>query len=267
MADALFFDSLTHASRRGEWLEDNRFDARLSRLLGEIEQVKPYRACLVNIAGYSDNEELRAIAAEHRELFVPIAGFDPSDHSAAESIEPELARLAEQNFAGIKLHPRLNDYDPLDPRCLQTINDAGRHGLVVFLDTLFRQRTRVVDHPANIIDRIAYACADTKIVLLHGAAGAMLDIYETVRMRANLLLDTSFTLMRYAGSSLDADMRFVFKTLDQRATVGSDFPEYSLRDARQRVADLLRDLPETKRHNILHGNLERFLAPWIERNV
>jgi predicted TIM-barrel fold metal-dependent hydrolase len=71
--------------------------------------------------------------------------------------------------------------------------------------------------------------------------------------------------MRYAGSSLDYDMRFVFQTLDQRTTVGSDFPEYPLADARQRVAELLRDVPEAKQRNILHGNLERFLGSWLER--
>lgn len=263
MSDLLFFDSLTHASRSGAWLDANHFDASVSRLLAEIKEMGPYRTCLVNIAGFSDNGELADIAADHPDLFVPIAGLDPSAFAEHGQIDTALAEIKEQNFAGIKLHPRLNDYDPLDDRCLHTIQQAGRTGLVVFIDTLFRQRTRAIQHPADIIDKIAFTCAETRIVLLHGAAGAMLDIYETVRMRSNLLLDTSFTIMRYAGSSIDNDIRFVFKTLDQRATVGSDFPEYSLMDARRQIEKLSEGLPQEKLENILHRNLERFLEPWL----
>lgn len=267
MSAMLFFDSLTHANHDGAWLGHNKFDASIARLLREIDLVRPYRACLVNIAGHSDNEELATIAAKHRELFVPIAGFDPSSHNDDASIERELAELAERGFAGIKLHPRLNDYDPLDKRCLKAISHAPRCKLVVMLDTLFRQRTRVVEHPADIIDRIAFSCPDTRLVLLHGGASAMLDIYETVRMRSNLLLDTSFTFMRYAGSSLDDDIRFAFRSLDQRTTVGSDFPEYSLTDVRDRLATFLDDLPQAKSENIRFRNLERLFADWSERHL
>ena len=264
MPDLLFFDSLTHASRSGAWLDADHFDASVSRLLNEAAAMGPYKACLVNIAGYSDNDELADIAASHPDLFVPIAGIDPSAFSEHRDIDSELRSIKDQGFAGIKLHPRLNDFDPLDSHCLHTIQQAGRIGLVVFIDTLFRQRTRTVSHPADIIDKIAFTCSDSRIVLLHGAAGAMLDIYETVRMRSNLLLDTSFTLMRYAGSSVDDDIRFVFKTLDQRTTVGSDFPEYSLADARRQIDILSEGLPRERLENIFHRNLERFLGPWLE---
>lgn len=265
MSNPLFFDSLTHASRSGKWLDHDKFDASLSRLLSEAEQVKPYRACLVNIAGYSSNDELASIALDHPELFVPIAGFDPSRHSEPSEIDRAMEELADRQFAGVKLHPRLNNYDPMDERCFRAIVAAGKNDLVVFLDTLFRQRTHPIDHPANIIDRIAFACDDTRIVLLHGGASSMLDLYEIVRMRENLLIDTSFTLNRYAGSSLDDDMRFLFRTLDLRTTVGSDFPEYSLIETKERVTKLIDDLPAAKSENILSRNLERFLRIWLER--
>jgi len=265
MTETLFFDSLTHTSHRGDWLGQEKFDASLTRLLKEIETVKPYRACLVNIAGHSDNDELAAIASQHRDLFVPIAGFNPATHTSDAGIESELAELAERGFAGIKLHPRLNDYDPLDARCLKAISHAARCKLVVLIDTLFRQKGRYVAHPADIIDRIAFSCPDTRIVLLHGGAGALLDIYEIVRMRVNLLLDTSFTLMRYAGSSLDDDIRFAFRSLDQRTTVGSDFPEYSLPEVRHHLARFLDELPQAKSDNIFFKNLDRFFAEWSER--
>ena len=79
----------------------------------------------------------------------------------------------------------------------------------------------------------------------------------------NPLLNLSFTIMRYRGSSrLDDDMHFLFKTTDQLVTVGSDFPEYSPADALARLATLTQGIDEHRIENICWRNLERwFPAP------
>ena len=81
-------------------------------------------------------------------------------------------------------------------------------------------------------------------------------------MHANLILDVSFTLMRYAGSSIDLDIRFLCETLDQRVTVGSDFPEYVPADARARIAALADGVASDKLQNILFRNLEALFRDW-----
>ena len=258
-----FFDSLTHVSADGSWLGRNHFDAGLERLLIEAGHIPDYRACLVNIHGYQDNDYLEEVARRYPELFVPIAGFDPSLHENEKKIRQELAELSERNFAGIKLHPRLNGYDPLGKNCLYTIREAFRFNLVVFIDTLFRQLRVMTRHTPDIIDRIAHNCPDTKIILLHGGGTSMLDIYEVVRMRKNLTLDISFSMMRYRGSSLDMDIKFITRTLDQRVTFGSDFPEYTPRECLDVALGLIGDLPESKIDNIFHANLAHILGGWI----
>ncbi|UYG06242.1 amidohydrolase family protein [Halomonas sp. M4R1S46] len=261
-----FFDSLTHVSPDGTWLGRNHFDASLDRLLKEAGKISGYRACLVNIHGYQDNAYLEEVAKEYPELFVPIAGFDPSTHETPHSIRKELSELYERNFAGIKLHPRLNGYDPLDNRALYAIQEAARFNLVVFVDTLFRQLSITTKHTPDVIDKIAQACPDTKIILLHGGGTSMLDVYEIVRMRSNLMLDLSFSMMRYRGSSLDMDIRFICRTLDQRMTLGSDFPEYTPRECLEVALGIVDGLPEEKINNILHNNLHNMLHDWLSRN-
>ncbi len=261
-----FFDSLTHVSMDGTWLGRNHFDASLERLLDEAGRIPAYRACLVNIHGYQSNDELEEVARKFPELFVPIAGFDPSVHENEQSIKKELAELSERNFAGIKLHPRLNGYDPLSKKSLYTIREASSFNLVVFIDTLFRQLRVTTRHTPDIIDRIAHTCPDTKIILLHGGGTSMLDVYEVVRMRNNLMMDISFSMMRYRGSSLDMDIRFIARTLDQRVTFGSDFPEYTPRECMDVALGLVEDLPESKISNIFHANLVHILDDWLSRN-
>lgn len=256
-----FFDSLTHVTLDGSWLGGHRYDASLERLLNEMKNVA-YRACLVNIAGYQDNDTLVDIVRVHPDIFIPIAGFNPVSYKELSEIEVEVTKLADQGFAGLKLHPRLNGYDPLCERSIVTIQTAGKNNLVVFLDTLFRQKKISTKHPADIIDILATQCNNTHILLLHGGGGHLLDMFEMVRMHRHLTLDLSFTLLRYAGSSIDFDIRFLCKTLDQRLTIGSDFPEYTPLETKQQITKLTQDLTLKQKENIFFRNLENIFKDW-----
>ena len=176
------------------------------------------RACLVAIAGHASNDAVQEVSQKHPGRFIPVGSIDPGRCTDPVEVEREVEALAKQGFLGLKLHPRLNGYDPLHDHCLAAIEAAGRHGLAVFLCTLFRQRDLATRHPADIVDIIATNNRDTRIVLLHGTGATPLSLFEMVRMHAQLILDVSFTIMRYAGSSVDQDLRFIFQGLDQRIT-------------------------------------------------
>lgn len=258
-----WFDSLTHVTRDGSWMGERAYDASLPRLLADMSQGEVSRACLVGIADYVDNEVIIESARATPEKFVPIAGLNPRPLPTLRRVETAVAMVAKQGFAGIKLHPRLNGYDPLDPKCLAAIDAAGHHGLVVLLDTLFRRRGLATKHAPDVIDMIVQACPETRIVLLHATGTTMLDMYEIVRANDTLILDFSFTLMRYRGSSrLDADMNFLFRTTDQLISIGSDFPEYSPGAVMKRFAELAEGVEPHRIENIAYNNLDRLFAQY-----
>ena len=74
------------------------------------------------------------------------------------------------------------------------------------------------------------------------------------------MFDFSFSIMRYAGSRLDDDMRHLFSTCDQLAAIGSDFPEYSPAQILERFRVLSQGLEPHRIENILYKNLERLFA-------
>lgn len=257
-----FFDSLVHITPDGRWLGADRYDASPSRLLADMDKAGVDRACLVGVANWIDNATVERLARQDPHRFVPVAGFNPLAHANDREMEAAIVQLRERGFAGIKLHPRLNAYDPLDSRCIAAISAAGRATLPVFLCTIFRQRKRPTPSPIDIVDYIAATCPDTRIVLLHGCAAGMLELFEIVRMHPQLILDLSFTILRYAGSSLDEDMRFMCRNLDQRLSWGSDFPEYLPTQAKERIEHLTEGLPREKLQNIFATNLEKLFAQW-----
>jgi len=255
-----YFDSLTHITRDGTWLGDSRCDASLDTLLRRMDEASVRRACLVAIADYQDNDTTLRAAKGHPDRFVPIAGLNPRVLPTVRRVEAAVAEIAGQGFAGIKLHPRLNGFDPLDQKSLAVFEAAADHGLVIFLDTLFRQRGLATRNVPDTIDFIASACPETRILLLHGGGASMLELWEIVRMYPSLMIDFSFTLMRYAGSRLDDDMRFFLRTSDQLVTVGSDFPEYLPATAFERFRMLGEGIDEHRIRNVAFGNLQRLFA-------
>jgi predicted TIM-barrel fold metal-dependent hydrolase len=253
-----YFDSLVHVTEDGTWLGGTRYDASEDRLIRELDACGPdTRACLVAIAGHASNEAVQNVARKHPGRFIPVGSIDPGGCADPVEVDRKVGALARQGFLGLKLHPRLNGYDPLHDHSLAAIEAAGRHGLVVFLCTLFRQRDLATKHPTDIVDIIATENRDVRIVLLHGAGAMPLSLFEMVRMHPQLILDVSFTIMRYAESSVDQDLRFIFRGLDQRVTVGSDFPEYSPGEAMRRFEMLSEGVPMEKIENIRFRNLER----------
>ena len=245
-----YFDSLTHPTAGGAWLSSKQ-DSSISNLLGKMDSAGMDMACLVGIEGVTSNDEILTFAMNHPDRFVPIAGFNPIKSS---NIVNDIADIKNQGFVGIKLHPRFNNYNPLDPRCIEAINIAGELGIVSFICTLFRQKQIRTCHTADIIDAIATTCKNSTIVLVHGGGTAMLDIFELVRMHPHLILDLAFSMLRYEGSSLDLDMRFVCKHLDQRVIFGSDFPESMPAEAISRIEELTHDLSDVARFGKIFVN-------------
>lgn len=260
-----FFDSLVHATADGSWLGGAKYDASRDRLIREMDAAGVNRACLVAIADHVDNDTVAGIARQNPEKFIPIGSLNPSRLRDVAAVRKPVSDIAKAGFAGLKLHPRLNGYDPLDDRAVAAVRSAGEEGLVVFLDTLFRQKNVPTIHPPDIADHVAVRCPHTRIVLLHGGGSALLQMADVVAAHPNLTLDLSFTLLRYQGSSLDADLRYVFRMLDRRTIIGSDFPEYTPSEVLARFRELAGELPEEKQANMLHKNLTELFSTWRPR--
>ena len=245
-----------HATRDGRWTT-GRHDASFARLIAELERASVDRACLVGLPGVVDNEFVLECAEASSGRLVPVAGVNPAEAASVDDVTARVAAFARSGFAGIKLHPRLNGFDPLDERSVGAIAAAASNGLVVFLDTLFRQRARATRNAADTIDALSHECPSAAIVLLHGGGPALLEVAEVVRARPSLVLDLSFTALYYRGSSVERDVCWALERLDQRVVIGSDMPEYTPSEAFDHLERIAGALTPEKWANIAYGNLDR----------
>lgn len=191
------------------------------------------------------------------ECLIPIAYVD----ICLENIEETLYEISSIGYRGIKLHVRVAKTTLLNNNLNKILNKCSELNLVVYLCTYFYDNSNTfIDNTFGNLVQVITNNMNTKIVLLHGGAVEVLKYMELVRFNKNLLLDLSFTLCKYEGSSLDLDIQFLFKSFDRRICVGSDFPDFTLKKFRTRFETFATNISIEKQQNIAYKNLVKFMG-------
>ncbi len=249
------FDSLTHPTPSGDWLESRYTgSARAEDLVSAMNENNIVGALAVGMGEeVGEYREAEYVDWIHEAVpgALPIAWCDPSNGN--------IARYRELGFRGVKIHPRRCGIDFRLPSLPDVIQEVG---VPTLLCTYNYQRGRPLagsrlDDLLELLDQ----CGDASIILLHGGTMNCLEWAEAIRPYPNVILDLSFTMVRFAGSSIDLDIQYLFHNFDRRICVGSDHPELSLADFRQRFDALSQGLDSEKAKNIAHRNLQMIFDP------
>lgn len=260
MSDQIpLFDSHGGATLDASWL-GNRTGltfADLRRALDSAGFIGGLVQGLPGVGGYEHRRFAEAALGQAR--LWPVAAWGGAD---GDSTYDHLHALKEMGFVGVHVHPRLAGVGPDKPQFRALLRAAGQAGLPVFY-CAYQFAVVEAGLPTDPLPALSEAlrlAPLARLVLLHGGTVELLRYAEFTRANPRVLLDLSFTLMRYAGSSLDADIDYLFRTLDRRVCIGTDAPEYTTADVRSRFEALTAGLASEKRMNIAGRNLARFLG-------
>lgn len=244
------FDSLTHPMPTGDWLGPKYTGSSRADNLVAAMHANGVTSILAvgmgeTVGGYVEADYVGWVTEAVPGAY-PVAWCDPR--------VGDFERFQKLGFRGVKVHPRRCGIDFRLPALPKLISEVGMPTLLcTYGYEKGRPRAgRTLDDVLALLDQ----CGESPIVLLHGGVVNCLEWAEAIRPYPNVLLDLSFTLVRYAGSSIDLDIRYLFEHFDQRICVGSDHPEISLAEFRERFDALSTGLETEKAHNIAHRNLE-----------
>ena len=254
------FDSLTHPAVNGEWF-GKRTDNTFEGTVGKLRSAGFCGACAVGLDGCNGYEHRVFISecGKHPEL-VPVAAFNP----LSPDFRRKLGEIAAMGFRGVKIHPRISGVSLSrdKKRMIGVFAKAAELSLPVFLCTYYPAGPDKFpcEDPLFSLAAILKDVPETKIILLHGGGVRLMEYAEMVKFNPNLLLDLSFTIMKFRSSSLDADLHYLFANLDRRICIGTDAPEYEQCDLRERFEDLNGGLTLEKKANIAFLNIMNFLG-------
>ena len=248
------FDCLTHPSLDGDWIHPrwnglNSFEG-LRKRMSSADVRWAFAVSMGTVDGWNVAVYPSECAQPGPKLF-PVAYLDPAT-------PPNFKDLCEQGFVGVKIHPRKGRIRFDDKRLLDWISAAQEAGLVVLLCTYPFGDLAGIPGGLEDLQNLLVATSDCKIILLHSGAVRLREVMELSRPFKSTLLDLSFTLCEYEGSSVDEDLRFVMKRHGHRVCVGSDSPEFSPDDLRRRFDMLTEGLDQEICENIAHRNLFNF---------
>ena len=252
------FDSNAHPTLSGKWV-NGREGITASFLIAQMESSDVRRACAVGMYGVDGYEDEAFIKMCHQsERLVPIAGINPDVISDPEE---KIEKILQLGFRGVKIHPRLCNISLDSPQLKNLLSVCTVKKLPVFLCTYYWEKgDSLRKNNYDALVELISVYDELPLVLLHGGVHDILKLSEVVRYYPNTLLDLSFTILKYEGSSLDLDIEYLFHQFDRRLCIGSDQPEFVYPDLRRRFEYFSRDISEEKARNIAYRNITNFLG-------
>jgi predicted TIM-barrel fold metal-dependent hydrolase len=254
-------DSLTHPTLSGTWL-GKAIDpaASFDRLTAEMASSNIERACAIGMWGLDGYaHELFAAACRRHPELIPVAGFRPVD---ASSDAAELDRIRDLGFVGVKIHPRFSQLDLRESAQLGgSMEAAAQRGLTIWFCTYQHcalESWPEID-PFQALVRLLKAAPTARVILVHGGDIDVMRHMQLVRFNDRLLLDLSMTLCKYPGSSLDLDLAFLFRQFDRRICIGSDWPQHTAAETRDRFEQFAHGIDSERAARIAGRNLLDFL--------
>jgi predicted TIM-barrel fold metal-dependent hydrolase len=256
------FDSTTHPTLTGKWnnIKKKTLDASFEYLDSQMKRNGVFRACAMGLDRFEEynHEKFIKICKKYKNL-VPIAGVNPHN----KDISNEVKKIQKLGYKGVKIHPRYSDIQLDKKKFNNFLRELENTGMVLMLCTY--EHAQIGNHQKDKIINIIYDTFQNihnlKTILVHGGSIDILNYSEFVRNnKNNFLLDMSMTMQKYKGSSVEKDIFYLFNNFDERICIGSDHPEYTLKQLRQDFNYYSSKLRQNKRKNIAYKNLNKFFG-------
>lgn len=250
----MIFDTNLHVTVDDTWdqkIRNNSFNNIIN--IHKKNKLKGFCAVgIPNIGNY--NHKLFKKKISDYKFIHPVAGLDLN-----KNLEKEFNLIKKLEYDSIKIHPRscgMNieylDYDKL-------AFFINKYKFNILICTYFNKEIKntYTEDPKISLIKFLKKIKKNKVLLMHGGCERIMEFAELIRFNENMFLDLSLTIMKYQGSSIDNDLKFLFNNFDRKITIGSDFPETNYSHFLKRVKFFSKTVPSNKLKNIYYKNAQK----------
>ncbi|RKX65231.1 hypothetical protein DRP44_06775 [candidate division TA06 bacterium] len=204
-----------------------KYDASVENLINSLENSDVDKAIVLPIYPEIPNKFVADACKKYPDKLIGFASVNPLEGvKAAEILEKDVKRY---NLKGLKLHPRLQDFDLKDPRLIPIFQKCAELKIPVVVDAFPGINLSNNESIPVLIGRIASTVPDVNIIIAHAGGYKILDTLFVAKSYENIYLDISYTPFYFQGSSIERDIKFVIKKIGaNRCIYGSDHPELEL---------------------------------------
>jgi len=244
-------DAHIHLTEDGSWMSDG-YNASYERLAIEMEQSQVDRGVLLSLDEFNQDEFIANICRKSEGTLFALAGFSPKE----KSLERISSLMDEKSiFKGVKLHPRMGNFSPLDERLFPFYEEAEGRGWVINFDSMGHSAKLPMEEiRPTVFDRLAKKYPKLKIILSHCGVPWIMEAFFVAKSNENIYLDCSFIIDKFEASSIYKDLLYIATHLDRKLLYGSDFPEREINRYLSLAKVAFTDLSIDKQQNILGNN-------------
>tara|TARA_B100001173_G_C15976165_1_gene542276 strand:- start:89 stop:898 length:810 start_codon:yes stop_codon:yes gene_type:complete len=248
------FDSLTHPTINGKWLKSD-LDATFDSLANDmaLNNISYVIASATTGHGYSHKGFIKKCSSYAG--IIPIARLDVNN----KNLNLELEEVKKLGYKGVKFHPRFENFNYSIEKLTEVFSICSKLKLTVHWCSFYYSKIENLpnEDPLFILIKALKSSPDLKLVIVHGGVHDLMKYAELARFNSNILIDLSYTLLQYKNTSLFKDILFLFEKLDRRLCIGSDHPEFSLKELRETFDEIYKtqNISKEKLENIAYKNL------------
>ena len=195
------------------------------------------------------NEEIEHVVRDHPGRFFGYRVVNPHD---PDQVARQIERFPQASgFVGFKFHPSWHAYRVTDPGYVPGLEYAQEHRLLVLSHTW---GNREYDNP-RMFDDLAASYPDVTFLLAHGGYGDWEAAIEVAGKHDNVYIE--LTAVYEVGGYVEKAVREIGS---EQIVFGDDLPWF---DPHYGIGCIcFARVADEDRHNILHRNAERLLAPF-----
>lgn len=188
---------------------------------------------------------------------VGFMSVDPTRHDAIAEIDRSHSDL---QLKGIKLGPIYQGTSPLDPRAIRVFAKAERLGLPIMIHqgAIFAKAGRLCDASPLLLDDVATAFPDLRIVIAHMGHPWVFETVTVMRRHNNVYADTSAIPNRPSMLAMALGAAKEYGVLD-KVLFGSDSPMVSVQSAIDALRDVQQEMSRSGHVRITEEEIEGIL--------
>ena len=153
------------------------------------------------------------------------------------NVKKQLQEIEYSEACGIKLHPRLREFNLKKTNVYKAIESLNNPNSIVMICAFWDGNWNKYGLEINQFADLADAFPERRFVWSHSGGHKILDFMFMARRRQNVFLDTSFTQHYFFGGSVFSDLVYSINSLPDRFVFGSDFEEREYTKSLQNILE------------------------------
>lgn len=246
-------DAHLHITHNGEWFGQS-IDASCGLLKAQMKAGGVDKGLILSLAHLNQNDFVFSVCEKSDGTLFALAGIDPLIHG----MEYLRGYMDTTYFKGIKLHPRRENFSPMNPKIFPLYEEASEKKIPINFDVFgHTEKLPMEELRPTVFDRLAKKFPGLTMVLSHCCVPWVMEAFFVAKSNPNVYLDCSFIISRFQNSSVFTDLLYIARHLDRKLIYGSDFPEEPVNRYLSIARIAFKELPEEKKSNIFGLNAMR----------